>query len=191
MTDAVGLVRHARTAWTGRRWVGRRDLPLSRAGRREAVSLAAALAPVLPVEARILASPAARARDTAAAIARAIGAPVELVAGLREVDVGQAEGLAWRDLERGVPDLATRILAGEGVDWPGGESRAEVAARALGLRVDIEASPRPVVAVGHAGILAALAAAFLGPGGPPVGLAPAGWIALRRDGLEWQSSEAA
>lgn len=48
MSEVVWLVRHASTAWSGQRWCGRTDLPLSQAGREEAERLAGRLAEVLP-----------------------------------------------------------------------------------------------------------------------------------------------
>ena len=68
MTTIV-LVRHAATAWTGRRYGGGDDPPLSDAGRRSAEALAIELADTLPAGIRIVASPSRRAYETATILA--------------------------------------------------------------------------------------------------------------------------
>jgi hypothetical protein len=113
----VWLVRHAPTAWTGRRYCGRADPALSDEGVHVAGAVAAALADEVPPGTPIWASPARRARATADAIAAAVAGSVEVVDDLAEVDVG-----------RGSPGAPTRspILrrSGEGaVDWLDGSRR--------------------------------------------------------------------
>ena len=72
------LVRHAATAWSGIRYCGRSDPPLSEAGHAQAARLASTLGQALPTDARIISSPSLRARATAEAIAAAAGlGPVE------------------------------------------------------------------------------------------------------------------
>lgn len=157
MTGDVILVRHGATAWTGRRYAGRRDPWLSTEGRAQAADLAADLAAALDRPLHIVSSPLRRARQTASAIARATGSPrPTLDARWREIDFGIAEGRTFVDLERIAPDIAARVAAGEvDIDWPGGESaqalvdRVEAAlAEACALA---ERSGSVVAVVAHAG----------------------------------------
>ena len=87
------FVRHAATPWSGIRYCGRSDPPLSEAGQTQAARLGATLGPALPAEALVISSPSLRARSTAEAIATAAGrGPVEVDERWREADVGVAEG---------------------------------------------------------------------------------------------------
>jgi alpha-ribazole phosphatase len=153
------FVRHAPTSWSGRRFCGRADPPLSRAGRLVATRLAAELAgglTSLPVPAaRIVSSPARRARQTAGAIARAVpGLRVEVDERWSEADVGIAEGLTFDALARFEPDLAERLGRGEvAIDWPGGESARSLAERVGSALGDLGRSPSPTIVVSHAGPL--------------------------------------
>ena len=89
----VILVRHAATAWSGVRYCGVSDPPLSPTGLGEARWLAATLAGDLPPNTRIVSSPSRRAVATASAIVDAGRLPgVELDPRWREADVGVAEG---------------------------------------------------------------------------------------------------
>jgi probable phosphoglycerate mutase len=159
---SVWLVRHASTEWTGRRWCGRSDPPLTPEGLAEATLLAAELAAVVPSAATIVASPLRRSLTTADAIAAALGATVRVVPELIEVDFGTADGMTWEELEIADPRLAASILGGTDPDWPGGESAVQVADRATAaaLRIRHLARSGAVVVVSHGGLLAALARAM-------------------------------
>jgi probable phosphoglycerate mutase len=176
-THPVWLVRHAPTSWTGRRWCGRADPPLSRAGRAVAARVAAELALELPDGIVICSSPARRARSTAEVIAGA-GRPVALDDDLLEVDVGAVEGLTWDEASVAHPELADAILAGRAVDWPGGEPRADIDARArrAARRIAIAAGEGPVVVVSHGALIHVLRPALEESGlrAPEVGPAAAG-----------------
>jgi probable phosphoglycerate mutase len=164
---SIWLVRHAPTDWTGVRWCGRSDPSLSAAGRDPAERLAAEIATDLadlggPAAATVvLTSPLRRAVQTAAAMARAIGhALVQIEPDLTEIDVGIADGLTWDELVAAYPDLADAVLAGVKPDWPGGETRAQVAGRARSAteRILQAAGAHAVVVVSHAGLLHEIAA---------------------------------
>lgn len=169
----VWLVRHAATTWTGRRWCGRADPALSTAGRAAADALAHRLASELAREparaVTLLVSPARRARQTASPIAGATGAPAEVDPDLLEVDVGDAEGLTWVELEARHPDIAAQVAVGLVPDWPGGESREALGLRVrrAAARIGSAAATGPVVVVSHGALLHVLVAELAcAPGGP-------------------------
>jgi probable phosphoglycerate mutase len=153
MVDRVVLVRHGETAWSSaRRHTGRSDIPLNVEGRR----LAAALAPVLGGltgigTARVLVSPLVRARDTCALAGLAEHAEVE--PDLLEWDYGDAEGLRTDEMRRTIADWSV---------WThpitGGESLADVGARADRLLARLAPEQRLVVLFAHAHVLRVLAA---------------------------------
>jgi broad specificity phosphatase PhoE len=153
--DELILVRHAETAWSGTRFCGRTDLPLSDLGKATAERLGRELARSLSATIRIVASPRLRARQTAAAIVAA-GIADGYVVDDRwaETDFGAAEGLTWGELERALPDVAARLLRGDTiVDWPGGETAAALRARVHAAWHDLIEQPESVVVVSHGGPL--------------------------------------
>jgi broad specificity phosphatase PhoE len=185
----VVLVRHAATSWTGRRWCGRADPPLTAAGRIAARQLAADLHVEFgrpasrTCDARtvaLLVSPARRARQTAAPITAAFGVEAVVEADLVEVDVGEAEGFDWPTLETRFPDVAAAIGQGIQPDWPSGETRADVARRAMRAveRIRTAATSGPVIVVAHGAILHAIAAQLIGDGRAREGLGPGAWLRL-------------
>src|SRR5205809_6463832 len=96
----VLLVRHALTPTTGAILPGRaQGLHLSDEGRRQADAVARRLA-ALPKIAAIYASPLERARETAAAIARARGLALRIERGLIELDVGAWTGRSLKRVAR-------------------------------------------------------------------------------------------
>ena len=189
MTDSVWLVRHASTAWSGRRWCGRTDLPLTPVGEDEAERLAARLPEVLPADVEVVSSPLLRARVTAAAIARTLELAVRVDEDLREVDFGDAEGLAWPELEQALPALAQALASSRSdIDWPGGDSAAETTRRARAIWRGVERSDAVcLVLVSHGGTIAGLLAAA----GAEVaeGMVPTATATpLRRDDGHWSIS---
>jgi len=149
------LVRHASTTWSGVRYCGVSDPPLSQTGLAEARSLAESLAADLPADTRIVTSPSRRAVATASTIADVARLPgVELDARWREADVGVAEGRTFDELSGIAPDVAAALAAGDlRIDWPGGETYASLAARVAAAWADLLADGRPAVVVTHAGPL--------------------------------------
>ncbi len=156
MTQVV-LVRHGATTWSGRRYCGRSDPPLHPDGLAAVTSLAASLAPTLPPGVRIVSSPARRARQTAAALAAAVGlddADVLVDDRWLEADLGIAEGRTFDELAALVPGLAAALARGEtAIDWPGGETAAALATRVEAAWGDVITPAVPTVVVSHAGPL--------------------------------------
>ena len=154
MTRVV-LVRHAVTAWSGRRYCGRSDPPLSPEGRADADRLGAELAGRLPAGARIVTSSLARARQTADELAAALDGPrVEVDSRWREADFGLVEGLTFAEIARHRPDLAASLLLPDAaVDWPGGESHASLAGRVAAALGEVVHSGGTWIVVTHGGPL--------------------------------------
>lgn len=193
IANPVVLVRHAATSWTGRRWCGRADPPLTAAGRTAARQLADDLLAELGTRASwtadasadtrivsVLVSPARRARQTAAPIAAAFDVDAVVEADLVEVDVGEAEGLDWPTVETRFPEVAAAIGQGLQPDWPAGETRADVTRRATRAvdRIRAAATAGPLIVVAHGAILHAIAGELIGDGGTSEGLGPGAWLLL-------------
>jgi broad specificity phosphatase PhoE len=176
--SGIILVRHASTAWTGHRYCGRSDPPLSAAGKAAAADLARELAATLAPGTRIVTSPSRRSHATATAIAGAAG-----IAGLtvddrwREADFGIAEGRTFDELARVAPDLARRLADGETeIDWPGGESGAGLTDRVSAAWREIAGAGDDVVVVSHAGPLRIAIGLATGRPGGAVELPPPGAV---------------
>jgi broad specificity phosphatase PhoE len=149
------LVRHGQTAANAAGLLlGRNDVPLSDVGRAQAAMIARAIDPI-----RVISSPLARARETAAVF----GIPVETDERWIELDYGELDGRAITD----VPiDLWVQWQQDVSFVPGGGESLA-----ALGKRVRpaceelvADASARDVVVVSHVSPIKAAVAWALGVG---------------------------
>jgi broad specificity phosphatase PhoE len=151
----VVLVRHASTEWSGRRYCGHADPPLSPDGRREAEALAERLETTVPAGVRIVTSPSRRAHDTATILARRLApAVIDVDERWIEVDVGDAEGLTFDDVAAHYPDLAVQLAAGDAdIDWPGGETAAALAERVGVAWAALLTGDIPTIVVSHAGTL--------------------------------------
>jgi probable phosphoglycerate mutase len=193
------VLRHGRTAWnaTGR-FLGQADIPLDERGLAQAEQAAGVLAELAP--SAIYSSDLARARQTAAPLARRCGLPVVTDQRLREIHVGSWEGLTIEEaLQVMGPHDARRWLAGEDVRRSStGETVAEVGERA-GAALDEIGLAAPsgttVVAVMHG--LAARAGVCALLGLPMAswkrlsGLHNCGWIIVERHrtGDYWRIAE--
>lgn len=125
------LVRHGETEWNRQRRIqgNRSDTRLSQEGLKEADRLAATLR-AERIDA-IYSSPLKRAAETARAIAEACGVPVQLVEDLREIDVGELDGLFERELTGRHQDAWRGLREGDAsTPLPGGESLKDVQKRA-------------------------------------------------------------
>ena len=150
MTEFL-LVRHGETNWNrDRRFQGHADPGLNRTGREQARALADELAGE-PIVA-IYASDLARARETAEIIGESVAAPVVLDKELREIDVGEWQGLTWPEVEERYPE-GVRRWHERGHGWESGETYEALGERvgaALG-RIAAEHPGGRVVIVAHGG----------------------------------------
>ena len=168
MTELV-LIRHAATEWTPEhRFQGRKDLPLSAAGRADAAlwKLPAAFANYGRVS-----SPLLRARETAELM---FGAPAAIEMRMTEMDWGAWEGRTIAEL-RAEFGTAVEMLEARGLDFcpPGGESPRQVQARVRPVLAELAVAKRSTVAVAHRGVMRAvyaLAADWDMRGKPPAKL---------------------
>jgi probable phosphoglycerate mutase len=148
------VLRHAPTRWSEAGLLqGRRDPPLSREGRKQAMAWR------LPegwTDARCLASPLKRAIETA----RLLNLAPEPEPRLIEMDWGEWQGRRLKDLRVEFGEGMTANEA-QGLDFqpPGGESPRDVQDR---LRPLIGALDAPTVAVAHKGVIRALYALATG-----------------------------
>jgi ribonuclease H / adenosylcobalamin/alpha-ribazole phosphatase len=178
---AIILVRHAATTWSGRRYCGRADPPLSTAGRRMADDVAVRLAPTLPGDVRIVTSPSRRTRATADVIAASLSeTPVEVDERWLETDVGLAEGLTFDEVAARFPMLAEALLADAvDIDWPGGETAAALRRRIADAWAAVIETGRPTVVVSHAGSIRMATAIATGQADAAIAfLEPAAWTEL-------------
>lgn len=150
------LVRHGQTTLNASgQLVGRIDSPLTDTGRRQAV----ALADVVRGAARVVSSPLARARETAALLG--IDAPVEIDERWIELAYGEWEGKPFNDVPRPVWD---RWRADPSFAPPGGESLDAVGARVAAAAAHLldDAAESDIVVVSHVSPIKAAAAWALG-----------------------------
>jgi broad specificity phosphatase PhoE len=163
----LALVRHAETEWTiSGRHTGRTDIPLTARGREIAGSLGGTLAP--HSFALVLVSPSQRARETCELAG--LGAQVSVNEDLLEWDYGDYDGMTSAEIEARRPGWS---LWRDGC--PGGETAADVGARADHVIAAALASAGPVAIFSHGHLLRVLGARWAGlPGelGARLGLSP-------------------
>ncbi|MBW3628806.1 MAG: histidine phosphatase family protein [Gemmatimonadetes bacterium] len=131
MTTRVCLIRHGETEWNRCGLLqGTSDIPLNEAGRGQARTLAARLAEV-SLDAAYT-SPLRRARETAELVlTRHPGVGLEVLPELREISYGLWQGRGIAPAGRCSPSLEWRWRDDPWrVRFPGGETLAEVKARA-------------------------------------------------------------
>jgi broad specificity phosphatase PhoE len=123
------LLRHGRTAWNRvGRAQGHGDVPLDETGARQAARVAPLLASMRPT--RLWSSDLTRARQTADAVSRETGLPVEEDPRLREFAVGERQGLTWEESVARFPWIADGVGLGERLAGvPGAEDDTDVRVR--------------------------------------------------------------
>ncbi|MDN4481353.1 histidine phosphatase family protein [Demequina muriae] len=147
----VFVVRHGQTEWNVKGLLqGSSDVELTDAGHAQAAATAQALAGLLGSETTIVTSPLVRARDTADAIAGAIGAAVEVDARLRERAYGAWEGITPEERESGWPEEVLAWRKYGSADVPGFEHHDTVRARMVeALEEWAERAPATLLVVSH------------------------------------------
>jgi broad specificity phosphatase PhoE len=152
----VILVRHGETAWSlSRQHTGRTDIALTANGEAQASSLPAKLDG--RSFARVLTSPLQRAKRTCALAGfgdRAVDEP-----DLMEIDYGRYDGVTTADIHKTDPDWN---VFEHGAAHVGGESLTEITARTDRLIARLRAFEGDTLCFGHAHVLRALAARWLG-----------------------------
>ncbi|MEU3786631.1 bifunctional RNase H/acid phosphatase [Streptomyces sp900129855] len=148
------LLRHGETPLTPQKRFsgsGGTNPSLSDVGREQAERAAAALARRGTIQ-HILASPLARTRETAGAVAARLGLEVTVEDGLIETDFGAWEGLTFGEVRERYPDDLNAWLADpEAEPTGGGESFAATATRLAATRDKLVAAyaGRTVLLVTH------------------------------------------
>lgn len=186
------LVRHGETAGqSSLRFHGSNDVPLADLGRQQIRALASWLCGV--EFARAVHSPLVRAAESAAILAGLCGVPaarLEAAAALREISFGHCEGLTEAEIAARFPEFWRDHRAGRAAGFPGGEPRAEFAARVAAWTREFLAAPwdGDALVVAHRGtIRQVLRAVFALPDGcaDPFGVPLGSLTVLRHDG-GWQ-----
>ena len=155
----VVLLRHGRTAWNAqRRFQGQADPPLDEVGRAQAYEVAPIIAALAPD--RLVSSDAARAVQTAEIVAQSTRDKVQLEPRLRERSLGHWEGLTRDEVAERFPDEFADWVAGRDVRRRGGETREQVAERALAAFGELP-DVATAVLVTHSATAMALCSALL------------------------------
>lgn len=158
------LVRHGQTAWNAeKRTQGHADVELDDLGHEQAAAVAPALAALEPTA--LWSSDLARARQTAAYIAKETGLVPTYDARLREYALGERTGLLEAEWSARFPEAYAAHLDGRVEHVPGGETTAEVATRFGACLSDIRESlgaGETAVVVAHGAALRVGLAVLLG-----------------------------
>jgi precorrin-2/cobalt-factor-2 C20-methyltransferase len=165
----VFLFRHGETDWNREgRVQGHADVPLNGTGIDQAEALVERLRPHR-LEA-IVSSDLARAWTTARIVADALGIPLLPDRGLRETNVGAAEGLLWAEAKiRFGAGLTERWYRDDDAAFPGGETGLATRRRGLeALRRFASSHPyRRIGVATHGAMIRQLMKHALPPGSPP------------------------
>jgi alpha-ribazole phosphatase len=153
LSTFVFLIRHGEVEQAGEgRFFGHTDVALSAAGRAQVEALAGELGDQA-IEA-VYASDLARARDSAAPLARRRAVSPVVLPALREMAMGRWEGLTFGEIQGREPEAAARWLADPvHVAVPGGESLDELHRRVVPALREVVAAHRGgrIAVVGHGG----------------------------------------
>ena len=155
------LWRHGETDYnaTGR-MQGHLDSSLTETGwnqARFAVPVLAGFAPEL-----VVASDLHRARDTATVFTDATGVPLRIDERLRETHLGKWQGLTSTEIEVEWPGALERWRGDGTLAPPDGETRVEVAERALAVVAEVDAEfSGTVMLCAHGGLISALTGRLL------------------------------
>ncbi|WP_067432592.1 histidine phosphatase family protein [Nocardioides jensenii] len=184
MSRRLVLLRHGQTAWNAiGRGQGHADVELDDTGHEQASAVAASIAAYSP--AALWSSDLARARQTAAYVAKETGLDARLDARFREFDLGARTGLTMAEYAEQFPAEYAEFRAGHFTAVRGGETSDQVASRFVDgvseVVGSLEAGETAVV-VAHGAALKVAVIALLGwpasLGSGFQGLDNCGWAVL-------------
>ena len=186
------LLRHGQTAWNALgRGQGHLDIELDDTGHEQARSAAPYLAAYLPVA--LWSSDLARARQTAAYVAKETGLDAVYDDRLREFDLGDRTGLTMAEFEERFPVQYAAFVAGRWEGLPGAEAYHDMAVRirpALEEAAQILGEGETAVVISHGGTIKVGIAELLGwteeSASALQHLANCGWVVLEREARRWQ-----
>jgi len=170
------LVRHGESVSNREgRVQGQADVELTAFGRIQAAAIGErvrSLSTATPIG-EIWSSPLRRAVETAEAIAAAVGLPVRIEERLQELHAGIFQGHLWIDLEARFSEEVARWRSGDPhYVIPGGESRAQLAARGHEvLHLLAARDTDTMIVVAHGGILTAALGSMVGRDHPLLAVA--------------------
>ncbi len=166
MTTRVLLIRHGETAWNATwRWQGHAPVPLNETGLAQSVALGRYLAAHGYALDALYSSDLPRAMQTAEAVAGPQGLAVQREPRLREVDLGEWQGLTREEAAAWDAENWARYTADRrNVPVPGGESRqaVQVRARAAFDAITARHAGQAVGIVSHGGTLGMLLESLFG-----------------------------
>jgi len=145
----VYLIRHGLPDFPGgkRMCIGTTDIPMGEKGLAQAAEMAKSLPPVTTV----FSSPLTRAVQTA----QAIGMPIIILEGLREMHAGEWDGLTFDEIRLRYPELYAARFHDLTIPLPGAENHAEGLSRFKGAMEEAaKKSPGDFAVVAHGGIIA-------------------------------------
>lgn len=165
--SVIYLVRHGQAVDPAepRRYIGQTDIPLTAEGRRQARNLGTVFAAIQPD--RVVCGDLQRSWETARAIVkhpRPGKIDAEPITGLREINLGEWDGLTMETVKREDPD-AWRMRGEDlaGFRPPGGESFADLQNRVVPVFEALaRETPGRLVIVGHAGVNRVIICRILG-----------------------------
>jgi len=145
------LLRHGRTAWNAEgRIQGQLDVEIDDTGHAQAAAAAPVLAGLRP--SLLWSSDSARARQTAAYVAKETGLEPTYDARLREYYLADWQGRTHAEVASLLPGELAQFRAGDFDVVPGGETAAEVSARVIAALTELLAALAPGelgIAVSH------------------------------------------
>lgn len=144
----VYLIRHGLPDFPQgeRMCLGTTDIPLGEAGREQAAAMANRLPPVTAV----FSSPLTRAMQTA----QAIGLPITVLDGLREMHAGEWDGLTFSEIRSRYPKLYAARGLDKALPLPGGEDHAAGLARfEKAMAQAARQAPGDFAVVAHGGVI--------------------------------------
>lgn len=156
-TTHILLIRHGETDWNrSGRWQGLAPIPLNEDGREQARRLAAYLAACEVMASAIYSSDLSRCRETAAIIASRLNKALHLDPRLREIDLGQWQGLTAEEIRFWDGTAHSyREADRHHRPFPGGESPHELAVRACAAldHARVNHAGGEIVIVTHGGVI--------------------------------------